>query len=70
MKKLNVLDCKQCGSDFYTLTYEKEKTYLGWHSKLNDPLKLLHEKCLIEDALIVRCNKCGYSYLTKTLVNQ
>ena len=69
MKELEIPNCKQCGSDFYLLSYEKEKTFLGWNAKLEDPLNLTKDKCLTENALIVKCNKCGYSYITKTLEN-
>ena len=70
MKELEIPNCKQCGSDFYLLSYEKERTYLGWYAKLDDPLNLMKDKCLIEDALIVKCNRCKYAYLIRTLANQ
>ena len=68
---IEVQNCKKCGSDYYRLRYFTEGTFLSnvIYPQYDDPFNLVKHNVLISEALQVKCNRCGYSYFTKTLEN-
>ena len=72
MTEVKIEPCVKCGSDYYRLKYHTKNTYLSvlHYSQYDDPFNLVEDNILKTEALQVKCNRCGYSYFTKTLGDQ
>ena len=72
MTEVLIEPCVKCGSDYYRLKYHTKGTYLSilHYPQYDDDFNLVKDNILTSEALQVKCNRCGYSYFTKTLENK
>ena len=72
MTEVKIEPCVKCGSDYYRLKYHTKNTYLSvlHYPQYDDDFNLVKDNILTSEALQVKCNRCGYSYFTKTLENK